>query len=126
MKTRIAFIATLLFATVAAFAEDAPKTPAAKALDAWIKSYNADDLAARKEYMKKNTLLTQAQIDEHAPMDIEFRETEGALEIVKVESSTETEIVAQLRHSKSGASPTVRLEVEAAAPHRIKRMSLRM
>jgi hypothetical protein len=126
MKARIALIVLVLFTAFAALAADAPKTPAGNALAAWIESFNTHDLAARKEYLKKNTVLPEEQIDKYAPMDIEFREEHGPFEIVEIVKSTDTTITAKLRHKGSGASPTVELSVETEAPHRISGISMEM
>ncbi len=126
MKTRIARIALAVLTAFAAFAEDAPKTPAGNALAAWIESFNTDDVAARKEFLKTHSSLPEEQIERYAPMDIEVREEHGAFEIVKVTKSTDTSITAQLRHKGSGTSPTIELSVEAEAPHRITGIGLKM
>jgi len=126
MKTRIALIALAVLTAFAALAEDAPKTPAGEALAAWIESFNTDDVAARREFLKKHTALAEEDIERYAPMDVEVREEHGAFEIVKVTKSTDTSITAQLRHKGSGVSPTIEISVEAEAPHRITELGLKM
>lgn len=126
MKTRIAVVAVVLLTAFAAFADEAAKTPAEKALHAWVDSFNTHDVAARKEFLKKSSALPEAQIEKFAEMDVEFRGKHGEFEIVKVVESTDTRVIADLRHKGSGVSPTVEIEVEAAAPHRIVNVGLKM
>lgn len=120
---KLALLAILLIA-MAAGAADLPQTPAGKAFAGWLESYNTHDLAARKEYLKTNSGMTAEQIDRYAPMDIQMRDTEGKLEVVSIdESSNETKISVVARHITTGAEISITIDVDKDG--KIARMGLR-
>ena len=57
--------------------------------------------------------------------DAQFLAEFGEMSIVRVVSSSASNIVAILRHAKNGAHGHLTLEIEAAAPYKITNMQLR-
>jgi CubicO group peptidase (beta-lactamase class C family) len=99
--------------------------PAMTALNAWISSFNTHDTAARKEFMKKSSLVDEERINRNSEIDGRMRAENGNLAVARVVSATETAVTAELRYSRSGAMSLVEITVEPQPPHRIVNVTLR-
>lgn len=93
-------------------------------LEAWVKSFNEHDAAARREWLRANTTLPEAQAAEYATMDAQIREGEGALEIVRFGVVSATSAEAFARHAKTGNGARITVELDPNAPKKIGRIGL--
>jgi D-alanyl-D-alanine carboxypeptidase len=98
-----------------------PDTPAAKQAKAWLDIFNAGDTDKYKEFVRNNF---PASMQQRADRDARFREMTGGFEVKKIEESTPTKIVALLQERLSDQIGRMTIEVEAAEPHTITRLSL--
>ena len=97
-----------------------PNTAAANQAKAWLDAFNAGDADKYREFVRTN-FATQLQRPDR---DLGFREMTGGFELKKVEESTPTKIVALVQERVSDQLARITIEVEAAAPHTITRLTL--
>ena len=97
-----------------------PNTPAANQAKAWLDVFNAGDVAKYKEFVRNNFPTREQRADQ----DARFREMTGGFELKKVEESTPTKLVALVQERLSDQIGRMTVEVDAAAPHTITRLSL--
>jgi len=97
-----------------------PNTPAANQAKAWLEAFNAGDMDKYKEFVRNNFPTRQQRADQ----DAGFREMTGGFELKKVEESTPTKVVALVQERLSDQFARMTVEVEAAEPHAITRLSL--
>ena len=97
-----------------------PNTPAANQAKAWLHVFNAGDVDKYKEFVRNN-FPTRLQ---RADQDAGFREMTGGFELKKVEESTPTKVVALVQERLSDQFARMTIEVEAAEPHKLTRLSL--
>ena len=121
--TRAALLLVVsLFIVPACLAQtEFPNTPAANQAKAWLDAFNAGDVDKYKEFVRNNF---SANLQQRADRDTQFREMTGGFEVKKIEESTPTKLVALLQERLSDQIARMTLEVEAAAPHTITRLSL--
>ena len=98
-----------------------PNTPAANQAKAWLDVFNAGDVDKYKEFVRNNFA---ANLQQRADRDARFREMTGGFEVKKIEESTPTKVVALLQERLSDQIGRMTIEVEAAEPHTITRLSL--
>lgn len=89
----------------------------------WLKLFNAGDRGAIEANFKQQ-FATDAKFP---PVDAQmgFREQTGGFEVVKVEGTTTTMYAALVKERESDQYARVMLEVDAAAPNRIRRFDIR-
>lgn len=97
-----------------------PNTPAANQAKAWLDVFNAGDAAKYKEFVRNNFPAREQRADQ----DAGFREMTGGFELKKIEESTPTKLVALVQERLSDQIARMTVEVEAAQPHAITRLSL--
>jgi D-alanyl-D-alanine carboxypeptidase len=97
-----------------------PNTPAGNQAKAWLDAFNAGDAIKYKEFVRNNYPTHLQRVDR----DARFREATGGLDLKKIEESTPTKLVALLQERLSDQIGRMTVEVEAAEPHTITRLSL--
>lgn len=85
--------------------------PARAALDAWLKSFNEDDRAARERFLAERSTLPAAQF---AEMDVDIRTQYGRYELVRISGSTASSIEAVLRHPDRTEGARITITVDSA------------
>ncbi len=120
--TRAAFlvVAFLFIVLVCQAQTESPNTPAVNQAKAWLDAFNAGDADKYKEFLR-NSFPSRLQ---RADPDAGFRETTGGFELKKVEEATPTKMVALVQERLSDQFARMTVEVEAAAPHVMTRLSL--
>lgn len=116
-------VAALLATLVACSARPAavtPDTASARQLVAWLEAFNSGDAARLARHVEAEFLPDPKR----ALRQRLAREAAARFELVKVDESTATRSVAHLKAQPSGQPYGVTLEVEAAAPHRVARLSM--
>lgn len=101
-----------------------PDTPAGKALNEFVASFN-DGGDKRKSWLENRTTVNQEQAAGMLKQDSQFLAEHGPVTVVKVPQSSATSIQAIIRHAKSGAHGHLTIEVGAEAPHKVTNMQLR-
>jgi len=110
-------LAFSLWATVALGASQQTDAPAAeRQFRAWLAVFNGGDRAALQEYLRKNNPDRADHVDD----ELRFREMTGGFEFKKTEESVPTRYVALVKERDSDTFARVTMEVEGAAPHKIK------
>lgn len=95
-------------------------TPAAQRFETWLQAFNTGDESALHRHLQ----------DAFAPDPKRLlrqriaREMADRFEVVRIDESHATRLVAQLRGGPSGQLFGIALEVEPVAPHRVSRFSL--
>jgi hypothetical protein len=102
----------------------AEQSPARDLLEAWVKSFNEHDVAARRAWLRANTTLPEAQTNEYATMDVDIRNNEGAFDIVRFTKATATSAEAIAKHRKSGNGGRIQIELDAKDSKKIGRIGL--
>ncbi len=95
-----------------------------QALDAWLKSFNEHDAAAREQWLKDNTDYSPDEATQVASIDQKIRGTHGPFELVRVVRTEGLVIEAEARHTGSGAGATIEVTVDAKEPKRITDVKL--
>ena len=114
-------VVTFLFIVTACHAQtELPNTPAGNQAKTWLDVFNAGDADKYKEFMRNNFPSNVGNAGRAA----EFRELSGGLELKKVEEATDTKLVMLVQQKLSDQFLRVTVEVEAAEPHQITRLSL--
>lgn len=101
-----------------------PDTPAGRALNEFVESFNAGG-EKRKTWLSTRTTLNAEQVTSIFEQDAAFLGKHGAVTVVKLPTATDTKITAILRHATSGAHGHLTIEVEAQAPFKVSDMQLR-
>jgi hypothetical protein len=101
-----------------------PDTPAGNALKEFIASFNAGG-DKRRAWVEERTTIGKDDAAGILQQDGQFLEEHGAMTVVRVASATASNIVAIVKHAKTGAHGHLTLDVDAAAPHKITNMQLR-
>ncbi len=94
------------------------------ALDAWLKSFNEHDTAAREQWLKDNTDYSPDEATQVASIDQKIRGTHGPFELVRVVRTEGLVIEAEARHTGSGAGATIEVTVDPKEPKRITDVKL--
>lgn len=118
--TRAALLVVALFVPVWQTQTQSPDTPAVNQAKAWLDAFNAGDADKYKEFLR-NSFPSRLQ---RADPDVGFREMTGGFELKKVEEATPTKMVALLQERLSDQFARMTVEVEAAEPHKMTRLSL--
>lgn len=100
------------------------QSPARELLEAWVKSFNEHDVEARRAWLRANTTLQDAQVNDYAKMDVEIRNGEGPFDIVRFSKVTATSAEAIAKHRKSGNSGRISIDLDAKDPKKIGRVGL--
>ena len=111
-------------AAPAAAAVAVPDTPAGKGLKEFVASFNAGG-DKRRAWVEERTTMGKDGAAGILKQDAQFLAEYGEMTIVRVVSSSATNIMAILRHAKNGAHGHLTLEIDSAAPYKITNMQLR-
>jgi hypothetical protein len=111
-------------AAPAAAAVAIPDTPAGKGLKEFVASFNAGG-EKRKAWVEERTTLPKEGAANILQQDAQVLSEYGEMSIVRVVSSSASNIVAILKHAKNGAHGHLTLEIDPAAPNKITNMQLR-
>jgi len=113
--------ALLFFIAPAFFAQTQfPDTPAGNQAKAWVEVFNAGDAEKYKEFVRKHLPSRLDRIDN----DMRFRGTSGGVNIMKVEESAPTKMVALAQERDSDLFRRFFIEVDASEQHQITRLAL--
>ncbi|HEX6160554.1 MAG TPA: hypothetical protein VF111_10340, partial [Thermoanaerobaculia bacterium] len=99
-------------------------SPARDLLEAWVKSFNEHDAAARQAWLRANTTLPDAQVAEYASLDVQIRDSEGPFDIARFDDVTATSAVALARHRKSGNGGRIEIVLDPKEPKKIAKIGL--
>ena len=99
-------------------------SPARELLEAWVKSFNEHDAAARRTWLRANTTLPDEQIAEYATMDVQIRESQGAFDIVRFGKVTATSAEAFAKHRTSGNLGRIQINLDAKDAKKIGNVGL--
>ena len=114
-------IVAFLFIVPACHAQiESANTPAANQAKAWLESFNAGDAEKYKEFLRNNFPTRLPRADG----DAGFRAMTGGFELKKVEEATPTKLVALVQERLSDQFARMTVEVEAAEPYKVTRLSL--
>lgn len=108
-------------ATATAAATDA--NPRA-VLEAWIKSFNEHDAAAREQWFRANTNYSEEDVKGIAALDQKIKGQHGPFELVRVVTTSDASIEAEARHPRSGAGARITIELDPKKPGRIANVTL--
>ena len=111
-------------APAAAAAVTMPDTPAGKGLKEFIESFNAGG-EKRKAWVEGRTTVNKEAAANILQQDAQFLQEYGAMTVVRIVQSSASNIVAIVRHAKTGAHGHLTIEVDTAAPNKITNMQLR-
>ena len=120
IRATLFIIAFLFIVPVCQAQTESTNTPAVNQAKAWLDAFNAGDADKYKEFLR-NSFPTRLQ---RADPDVGFREMTGGFELRKVEEATPTKMVALVQERLSDQFARMTVEVEAAEPHRMTRLSL--
>ena len=128
-SAKVILAAALLFGPVeTAMQEPAkpvvPDTKAGKALTDFIESFNAGG-DKRKAFLEERTTIPKESHANILGQDAKFLQTNGAMTLVRVPSSSGDNITAILRFATGGQHVHLTLELDPAAPDKIATMRLR-
>ncbi len=128
-SARVILAAAILFGPVNAAMQEAakpvvPDTKAGKALTDFIESFNAGG-DQRKAFIEERTTIPKESHANILGQDAKFLQTNGAMTLVRVPSSSGDNITAILRFSTGGLHVHLTLGLDAAAPDKIATMRLR-
>jgi len=123
MKLKLIAI-TLLTASLLTAAPQSqfPDTPAAYQFAAWLEAFDSGDRAKLLEFLQKNNPSRAGDIDG----EMGFRRMTGGFDFKKAEESTPTHFTGIVKERDSDSFARFALEVEAAEPHVIKSLDLRL
>jgi D-alanyl-D-alanine carboxypeptidase len=96
-------------------------TPASRQLMAWLEAFNSGDKAKLQAFDEKNYPEEASQIDGV----MGFRKRTGGFEFKKSEKAGDTALSGILKERDSDQFARIEIEVEAAEPHRIRKLDLR-
>ncbi len=121
---KLKLLAIILFATslMAAPQSPFPDTPAARQFAAWLEAFDSGDRAKLLEFLQKNNPSRAGDIDG----EMGFRRMTGGFEFKKAEESTPTKFTGIVKERDSDSFARFVLEVEAADPHHITSLDLRL
>ena len=119
-RAALLVVAVLFIVPVCQTQTQVPDTAASNQAKAWLDAFNAADADKYKEFLR-NSFPSRL---ERADGDLGFREMTGGFELKKVEEATPTKAVALVQERLSDQFARLTVEVEAAEPHRMTRLSL--
>jgi CubicO group peptidase (beta-lactamase class C family) len=117
---RLLLAAALLLVPNALPAVDVPATPAGAQLSRWLDALNSGERPKLEELLKQYRDLDGRTVEELQG----FRRETGGFDLRKVEAASPTSLSAWVEERDSDQFARLELEVEAAPPHLISRMTL--
>jgi hypothetical protein len=128
-SARVILVAAVLFGSVAAATQTpatpvVPDTKAGKALTDFIESFNAGG-EKRKAFLDERTTIAKETHANILGQDAKFLQTNGAMTLVRVPSSSADNITAILRFATGDLHVHLTLGLDTAVPDKISTMRLR-
>ena len=102
----------------------APDTPAGRALAEFVESFNAGG-DTRRKWVETRTTVEEGPRANILEMDARLLQEYGPITIARIVNSSETSVVAIVRHEKSGVHGHLTVDVEPAAPHKVVDLGMR-
>lgn len=102
----------------------APDANPRAALDAWMKSFNEHDAAAREQWFRANTNYSDEDAKRFAALDQQIKGQHGPFELVRVVGTTHLSIEVHARHTRSGAGARIEIELDPNKPAKIANVTL--
>ena len=126
---RVILAAAVLFGPVGATVQEpakpvVPDTKSGKALTDFIESFNAGG-DKRKAFIEERTTIPKETHANILGQDAKFLQTNGAMTLVRVPSSSGDNITAILRFATGGLHIHLTLWLDTAAPDKVANMRLR-
>ena len=121
MRIKSLLLALLPAALVWAAEPSVPDTPAARQFTGYLKAFNSGDRSVLREFFEKNYPERVQSVDDQ----IGFRARTGGFDFRKSEEATATKFVGLVQERDSDQFARISVEVEPAAPYRIKQVGLR-
>ncbi|HEX3550231.1 MAG TPA: serine hydrolase domain-containing protein, partial [Candidatus Elarobacter sp.] len=118
MRAALALIVAL---ATAASSPALPGTAAGTMLGAWLAAFNSGDPATYRAFTHASFPSREKNFD----ADMAFRTATGGFDLRKIEESTATSVTALVQERASDQFGRLVLEVSAAEPHAIDRLSVR-
>lgn len=116
--------AAMLPAQAATPTAKAPDTPAGRALTEFVESFNAGG-DTRRTWVETRTTVEDEPRANILKMDAELLQQHGPITVARIVNSSEAQVVAIVRHAKSGAHGHLTINVEPAAPHKVVNLGMR-
>lgn len=101
-----------------------PDTPAGRALAEFVESFNAGG-DARQTWVETRTTVKEEPRANILKMDAELLQEHGPMAVARIVNSSDAQIVAIVRHAKTGAHGHLTIDVEPAAPHKVVNLGMR-
>ena len=101
-----------------------PDTPAGRALTEFVDSFNAGG-KTRQTWVETRTTVEEGPRANILKMDAQLLQQYGPMAVARILSSSDTKIVAVVRHDKSDAHGHLTIDVEPAAPHKVTNLGMR-
>ena len=116
--------AALVTAQATAPTVKAPDTPAGRALTEFVDSFNAGG-KTRQAWLETRTTIGEETRADVLKMDAQVLEEYGRMAVARILSSSDTKIVAVVRHGTSDVHGHLTIDVDTTPPHKIVNMGLR-
>jgi hypothetical protein len=123
------FVLALILATAivprqAAPAVKAPDTPAGRALTEFVDSFNAGG-DKRRTWVETRTTIKEEPRANILRMDAEVLQEHGPMTVARIVNASEAQVVAIVRHARTGAHGHLTIDIEPAAPHKVVNLGIR-
>ena len=102
----------------------APETPAGRALTEFVESFNAGG-DTRRTWVETRTTVKEDPRANILKMDAEVLQEHGPMTIARIVNSSQAQVVAIVRHARTGAHGHLTIDVEPAAPHKVVNLGMR-
>ena len=102
----------------------APETPAGRALAEFVESFNAGG-ETRRTWVETRTTVKEEPRANILKMDAEVLQEHGPMTIARIVNSSQAQVVAIVRHARTGAHGHLTIDVEPAAPHKVVNLGMR-
>jgi hypothetical protein len=102
----------------------APDTPPGRALTEFVESFNTGG-KTRQTWLETRTTVQDEPRANILKMDAQLLEQHGPITIARLVSSSQVQVVAIVRHAKTGAHGHLTVDVEPAAPHKVVNLGMR-
>jgi hypothetical protein len=102
----------------------APETPAGRALAEFVESFNAGG-DTRRTWVETRTTVKEDPRANILKMDAELLQEHGPMTVARIVNSSQAQVVAIVRHARTGAHGHLTIDVEPAASHKVVNLGMR-
>jgi hypothetical protein len=102
----------------------APETPAGRALAEFVESFNAGG-DTRRTWVETRTTVKEEPRANILKMDAELLQEHGPMTVARIVNASQAQVVAIVRHARTGAHGHLTIDVEPAAPHKVVNLGMR-